>query len=106
PRAEKKKEKKAAPEAEKKEKEKKAEAEEPEAGKKEERARKEAEKEEAAEAGPDVSEIELPTVKELADFLADFEDVETIRALQERDDRKTAQRHYDARIEELTGEEG
>jgi len=60
---------------------------------------------EAEEAAPDVSEIDLPTVKELADFLADFDDVETIRALQERDDRKTAQRHYDSRIEELTGEE-
>ncbi len=64
------------------------------------------EPEEAAGPGAvDVSEIELPTVKELADFLADFDDVDTIRALQERDDRKTAQRHYDSRIDELTGEE-
>ena len=63
-----------------------------------------AEEEPAAEA-PDVDDIELPTVKELADFLADFDDPETIRALQDRDDRKTAQKHYDRRIEELTGGE-
>lgn len=64
-----------------------------------------AEEVEEEEAAPDVSEVELPTVKELADFLADFDDVETVRGLQERDDRKTAQRHYESRIEELTGEE-
>jgi len=69
-------------------------------------AEAEEEKAEEAEAAPDVSEIELPTVKELADFLADFDDVETIRGLQDRDDRKTAQKHYDDRIAELTGEEG
>lgn len=80
------------------------EAEEPEVEVEEEAA--EEEEEESAAGAPDVSEIELPTVKELADFLAEFDDVETVRALQERDDRKTAQRHYDSRIEELTGEEG
>ncbi len=72
--------------------------------------KKAAPKKEAPKAAPeaeavDVDAIDLPTVKELADFLAEFDDVETIRDLQERDDRKTAQRHYDARIEELTGGE-
>jgi len=53
----------------------------------------------------DPDEIELPTVARLADFLSDFDDVALIRALQDRDERKTAQTHYDARIEELTGDE-
>lgn len=61
---------------------------------------------EAGASAVDVDDIELPTVKELADFLAEIDDVETVRALQERDERKTAQSHYDARIAELSGEEG
>nr|NIP56715.1 50S ribosomal protein L4 [Gemmatimonadota bacterium]NIP77789.1 50S ribosomal protein L4 [Gemmatimonadota bacterium]NIR77092.1 50S ribosomal protein L4 [Gemmatimonadota bacterium]NIU29444.1 50S ribosomal protein L4 [Gemmatimonadota bacterium]NIV59858.1 50S ribosomal protein L4 [Gemmatimonadota bacterium] len=64
-----------------------------------------AEKKKAAEPSVDLDEIELPIVAELADFLQDFDDPELIRALQERDSRKTAQRHYDARVEELTGDE-
>lgn len=104
------KKKAAAPEAEpeqkakaKKEKKEEEQAPEPEA----EPAPEPEEEEPAAEAAaPDVSEVELPTVKELADFLAGFDDVDTIRALQERDGRKTAQAHYERRIEELTGEEG
>lgn len=79
--------------------------EEAEAAEQEEAEQEEAEQDEAEDVAPDVSDIELPTVKELADFLADFDDVETVRALQERDVRKTAQRHYERRIEELTGEE-
>lgn len=51
----------------------------------------------------EVDEIELPIVRELADFLAELDDVSTVRELQKRDQRKTAQKHYDRRIHELAG---
>lgn len=81
---------------------------EPEAKKKEKPVAKKDEgkaEEKAAEPSVEPDEIELPIVAELADFLQGFDDPELIRALQERDSRKTAQRHYDARVEELTGDE-
>lgn len=93
----------------KKAKKKKAAKPEPEAKKKEKKEKKpkakKAEKKKAAEPAVDPDEIELPIVAELAEFLQGFDDPQLIRALQERDSRKTAQRHYDARVEELTGDE-
>ncbi len=53
------------------------------------------------DAAVDVDDIELPTVSKLAAFLADLDDPAVVRALQERDERKTAQAHYDARLAEL-----
>jgi hypothetical protein len=58
-----------------------------------------------ATGGVDASSVTLPKVGDLADFLAGFDsaaDVETLRA---RDDRKTAQARYEARLVELGDKE-
>lgn len=44
---------------------------------------------------------ELPAVKDLPDHLASLETVEEVRALQQRDQRKSAASHYDDRIAEI-----
>lgn len=44
---------------------------------------------------------ELPTVGDLPDYLAELETVEEVRALQQRDARKGAARHYEDRIAEI-----
>jgi hypothetical protein len=44
---------------------------------------------------------ELPAVGDLADYLADLGTVEEVRALQQRDTRKSAAKHYQDRIAEL-----
>jgi hypothetical protein len=44
---------------------------------------------------------ELPSVRDLPDHLAGLETVEEVRALQARDERKSAAAHYDARIAEI-----
>jgi large subunit ribosomal protein L4 len=58
-----------------------------------------------AAGGVDASSVKLPKVGDLADFLAGFDsaaDVETLRA---RDERKTAQARYEARLLELGDKE-
>jgi large subunit ribosomal protein L4 len=58
-----------------------------------------------ATGGVDASSVKLPKVGDLADFLAGFDsaaDVETLRA---RDERKTAQARYEARLLELGDKE-
>ena len=51
----------------------------------------------------DLSAIKLPKVGDMAEFLAQFDTVSDIKALMERDSRKTAQAHYEARLTELSG---
>lgn len=98
----------------------KAAAEEKAAEKKEKAAaKKEAAEEEAApekeaaaekEPAPEKAEApeipELPTVKELADFLADVDDPAVVKGMQAKDERKTAQAHYERRLKALEEEEG
>jgi large subunit ribosomal protein L4 len=55
------------------------------------------------EGGVDVATVKLPNVGDLAVFLAQFDDVAEVAALQERDSRKTAQGHYEDRLAELGG---
>lgn len=44
---------------------------------------------------------ELPAVRDLPDHLASLESVEEVKALQQRDDRKSAQSLYENRITEI-----
>jgi hypothetical protein len=44
---------------------------------------------------------EMPAVADLPDYLADLGTVEEVRALQQRDTRKSAAKHYEERIAEL-----
>ena len=50
-----------------------------------------------------VATAEPPRVAELADFLSRFDSLDEVETLKARDSRKTAQAHYDARMEELSG---
>jgi large subunit ribosomal protein L4 len=50
----------------------------------------------------DVANIKLPKVSEMRDFLAQFDSVNEVKDLQARDNRKTAQAHYNARLLELS----
>jgi hypothetical protein len=51
----------------------------------------------------DLSTIKLPTVGDLAKFLAQFDSEADVKALMKRDSRKTAVSHYEARLAELSG---
>lgn len=51
----------------------------------------------------DDSGDDLPTVAELPDHLQTLTTVEEVEAMQARDTRRTAQPHYEARIDELRG---
>lgn len=55
--------------------------------------------------GFDPESVALPKVGDLADFLAGVDDPAHVEALQVRDSRKTAQAHYAARLEALSGGE-
>jgi hypothetical protein len=44
---------------------------------------------------------ELPAVSDLPDYLSDLETVEQVRAVQQRDTRKSAGKHYQDRIAEI-----
>jgi hypothetical protein len=44
---------------------------------------------------------ELPAVSDLPDYLAGLETVEEVRAVQQRDTRKSAAKHYEERLAEL-----
>lgn len=57
----------------------------------------------AADAGSEVETVKLPKVGELVAFLGAYTSVQDVEALQERDGRKTAQAHYEARLAELSG---
>jgi len=59
--------------------------------------------EKKAEAASDIDSVKLPNVSDLAEFLAGYDSVADIEALQARDSRKTAQTHYESRIDELSG---
>lgn len=59
--------------------------------------------EEAAAEEPVTETFELPKVSDLADFLAGVDDADRVRAMQAQDARKTAQAHYEARLQELEG---
>ena len=53
----------------------------------------------------DVANVKLPKVSEMHDFLAQFDLVKEVKDLQVRDNRKTAQTHYNARLLELSGDD-
>ena len=55
------------------------------------------------QGGIGVATVEAPRVSELADFLSRFDSLDEVKALKARDSRKTAQAHYDARMDELSG---
>jgi large subunit ribosomal protein L4 len=57
----------------------------------------------ASDAGSDVESVKLPKVGELGAFLAGYDSISDVEALQARDSRKTAQGHYEARVAELSG---
>ena len=60
--------------------------------------------EKPAEAAPaDAAAVKPPKVGELADFLANIDSADDVKALKAADSRKTAQAHYDARLLELSG---
>jgi len=52
----------------------------------------------------DVANIKLPKVSEMSDFLSQFNSAKEVQDLQGRDNRKTAQAHYNDRLLELLGE--
>ena len=56
-----------------------------------------------AEGGVDIASVKPPKVGELADFLAQFDSADDVKALKANDSRKTAQAHYDTRLLELSG---
>ena len=66
-------------------------------------AEKKAEVEAPIEGGIDVATVKLPRVGDMSDFLAQFDSVDDVKALEARDSRKTAQAHYHARLLALSG---
>ncbi|MGI9627969.1 MAG: hypothetical protein ACR2QM_14120, partial [Longimicrobiales bacterium] len=61
------------------------------------------EPEESSSGGFDAATVELPKVADLAGFLAGIDNAADVKALSERDTRKTAAPLYAARIEEIEG---
>jgi len=51
----------------------------------------------------DLSTVKLPKVGDMAEFLAQFDNVADIKTLKARDSRKTVQAYYEARLGDLSG---
>lgn len=62
----------------------------------------EAETEAVVPDGAPYDPVTVP-VRDLADALAEIDDPDAVRALKSADPRVSAERHYDARLEELDG---
>ena len=60
-------------------------------------------KPQATKGGVDVASVKPPKIDELADFLAQYDSADDVKAIQANDGRKTAQAHYEARLAELEG---
>jgi len=56
-----------------------------------------------SDSGSDLESVKLPKVGDLVDFLNGYASLSGVQTLQARDSRKTAQAHYQARIDELGG---